>query len=276
MSEITETILYIILVFSLQLIFYVIFLRPKILSWGASDDEAKKPLPGDDLAPYISATRAITINAPISRVWGWVIQLGADRGGFFSYALLEKALGYEMCEPGSVPKFQDMEVGRIVPASLDDSKSLIKFNFPVVAVNSGESFVLENWGTFVLKEIAPTQTRLMVRTHGQETPNLLKKVDEFVSEALHYIMERRMLLGFKAQSEDGKPLSPMVDNLWLLGVVLSAAGVFLMIFISAGFLGGLLAVVFGMVWLWVLLIWDPRPVYSLGFLMVLVVTAVWL
>lgn len=274
MPEITETILSIILVLSLQLMVYILCLRPKILTWGASKNEVEMPLPGDDLAPYISATRAITIDAPISRVWQWVIQLGADRGGFFSYALLERALGYEMREPERVSEFQDLEVGRIIPASLDASKSLIKFNFPVVAVEPGEYFVLGNWGAFVLQATGPTQTRLIVRTHGQEAPNLLKKVDDFVGEALHYIMERRMLLGFKSQIETGKPLSAVADNLWLLGLFLSAVGIALIIFTGEGILGGLLAVVFGFAWLWALLIWEPRPVFSLSLL--LAVTAVWL
>ena len=73
-----------------------------------------------------------------------------------------------------------MGVGRIVPASLDEAKSLIKFSFPVIAVEPGESFVLENWGTFMLKEIGPDRTRLIIRTHRQEIPNLLRKADGFV------------------------------------------------------------------------------------------------
>lgn len=273
---IIELLLNITLILGLQIIVYAVFLQPKILAWGASDDEAAMPLVGDDLAPSISATRAVSIDAPVSEVWKWVTQLGADRGGFFSYYFIEKALGYEMREPDLVTEFPDMEVGRIIPASLDESKSLIKYNFPVVAVDPGKSFVLKDWGAFVLKEISPTQTRLIVRTHGQEVPTLLGKVDDFISAPMHYIMERRMMMGFKAQAETGAPLSSTADNAWLLGLFLSGIGIALMVFTGSGIQGILLSGVFGIAWLWTLLIPDPRPVFSTILFLVIAATTVWL
>jgi hypothetical protein len=146
MSDVTLSILSLVLIPCLQLIVYILFLRPRILRWGASRDEVKMALVGDDLAYRISATRAITIHAAIAKVWQWVIQLGADRGGFFSYAFIEKAMGYKMRGPSPKPEFQDMAVGRMIPASLDESKSVIKYNFPVIAVETGKSFLLEKWG----------------------------------------------------------------------------------------------------------------------------------
>jgi len=273
---IMETILSIALVISLPLLVYVVYLRPRILAWGASDDEAKMPLIGDELAPSISATRAISIDAPISEVWKWVTQLGADRGGFFSYAFLEKALGYEMREPELVTEFQGMEVGRVIPASLDESKSVIKYSFPVVAVEPGRSFVLKAWGAFVLDEISPTQTRLIVRTHGQECPSLWSKVVDLVGEPLHYLMERRMLMGFKTQAETGVPLSSTPDNVWLLGVFLSGVGIALLVFIGGGAQAAVLSVIYGIIWLWVLLIVNPRSVFSLILFLIIAITIVWL
>lgn len=267
---IAELIVNVVLILSLQIIVYIVFLRPRISTWGASVDEVKMPLIGDDLAPSISATRAISIDAPISEVWKWVIQLGADRGGFFSYAFIEKALGYEMRASPSVPEFQDMEVGRVIPASLDEAKSLIKYSFPVVAVEPGRSFVLKEWGAFVLREIGPTQTRLIVRTHGRTYPNLLSEVADFVGPPLHYIMERRMLIGFKAQAEAGEPPSSTADNVWLLGLLLSGIGIALTIFMG----GGVLSVIYGILWLWTLLILDPQPVFSLALFLIIAVTAV--
>ncbi len=267
-----ETILNIALVLSLPLLVYIVFLRSRILAWGTSDDEVNLPLMGDELAPSISATRAISINAPISEVWKWVTQLGADRGGFFSYALLEKALGYEMREPEHVTEFQGMDVGRVVPASLDESKSVIKFDFPVVAVEPGKAFVLKEWGAFVLNEISPTQTRLIVRTHGQECPNLLSKVDRFVGEPLHYLMERRMLMGFKAQAETGMPLSSTADNVWLLGIFLSGIGIALLAFMGGGVQTVALSIIYGIIWLWTLLIFNPRSPFSLILFLVIAAT----
>ncbi len=264
-----ETVLVLIFVFFVQIIVYVVFLRSRILSWGASEEETKMSLIGDHLAPSISATRAITINAPKAEVWKWIIQLGADRGGFFSYAFIEKVLGYEKRDADLVAEFQDMEVGRIIPGSIDESKSVIKYNFPVVAVEHGKFFVLENWGTFFLKEISSNQTRLIVRTHAQEHPNLIGKIGDFIGVPLHHIMERRMLMGFKAQAEDDTvQRSSISDNLWLLGVLLSAIGIVLMAAIGDGLQGILIPVLLGVVWLWILLIFDPKPKYSMTLLLI--------
>jgi len=273
MSKTMEFILNTALVIGFQIAMYVFFMRAKIMAWGASKDEAAMPLIGDNLAPHVSSTRAILINAPISEVWKWVIQLGADRGGFFSYSFLEKALGYEKREGEPIPEFQDMEVGRIVSGSIDESKSLIKYNFEVVSVEPGESFVLENWGAFVLKEINSKQTRLIVRTHEGHLPDLKSKIEYFIFMPLHYIMERRMLMGIKSEVE-GTQLSAASDNLWLLGMLLSGIGIALMILLGQGVQNLLLSVIYGIVWLWVLLISKPQPKYSMTLLVIEVVTII--
>ncbi|MBN1536632.1 MAG: hypothetical protein JW908_07870 [Anaerolineales bacterium] len=268
-------ILNLVLIIVLLPIVHIIFLRPNILTWGATKQEADMPLPGDELAPFISATRAITIDAPINEVWQWLIQLGADRGGFFSYAFIEKILGYEFQETESISQPQDMQMGRIIPASIDESKSAIKLNFPVVAVEPGKYYVLGGWGPFVLKELNPTKTRLIVRTHGQETHNIPGKISDFLGEMGHYIMERRMMMGFKAAAEK-RPIPAWVDNLWLLGLVLSACGIAGMVLMGAGIPGILLSTFYAIIWLWVFLIPAPRPQYSNLLMLVVAISIVWI
>lgn len=277
MSTVIEIFLIFTFIISLQVIVYAIFLRTLISTWGASADEAKMSLVGDSLAPYISSTRAISINAPISEVWKWLTQLGADRGGFFSYSFIEKTLGYEACNEDSVPEFQEMKVGRIVPSSLDETKSLIKYNFPVIAVEPGQSFVLKDWGAFVLKEINAKQTRLIVRTHGQKLSDIKSRIADFIGMPLHHIMERRMLMGFKARAEagEGVRLSSNLDNLWLLGLVLSAIGIAIMVFIDRRSLSIFLSAVYSLIWLWSLLIFDPHPKYGVTLLLVVAMTIIW-
>lgn len=50
---------------------YVALVRPWHLSWGATDEEVRQDLPGDDVVPNTSdlSTRAITIDAPAEDVW---------------------------------------------------------------------------------------------------------------------------------------------------------------------------------------------------------------
>ena len=70
---------------------YALVIRPWFINWGATDEEIQGTWPGDDLVPgsVVGSTRAITIYASPSEIWPWLVQIGQDRGGFYSYELLE-------------------------------------------------------------------------------------------------------------------------------------------------------------------------------------------
>ncbi|MGO9510461.1 MAG: hypothetical protein ACLPXZ_25165, partial [Mycobacterium sp.] len=56
-------------------------------TWGASAGERDAVLPGDELvaASAVRTTRGVTIDASPESVWQWLVQIGEDRGGFYSY-----------------------------------------------------------------------------------------------------------------------------------------------------------------------------------------------
>jgi hypothetical protein len=63
-------------------------IRRRLLTWGATGQEADTDLPGDELLPDADgvSTRAIEIGAPPSAVWPWIAQMGpAPRGGAYTY-----------------------------------------------------------------------------------------------------------------------------------------------------------------------------------------------
>jgi hypothetical protein len=96
---------------------YALLLRRRLLRWGATDEECKAPLPGDDLIPEpdLMATRAITVHASADRVWPWIAQLGQGRGGFYTYDLLENLVGCDIHSADRiVPEWQDIEAGNEV------------------------------------------------------------------------------------------------------------------------------------------------------------------
>ena len=70
---------------------YALAVRPRILRWGATDEEIRRPYPGDDLIAGAtrSATFAVTIDAPPEAVWPWLVQMGTDRGGWYSWDRLD-------------------------------------------------------------------------------------------------------------------------------------------------------------------------------------------
>jgi hypothetical protein len=59
--------------------------------WGSSEEERALRLPGDELVaePQWTYNHEISIDAPRSAVWPWLVQLGQGRGGFYTYEGLE-------------------------------------------------------------------------------------------------------------------------------------------------------------------------------------------
>src|SRR4051812_25158738 len=89
--------------------------RPRILTWGATTNEALATLPGDELLedPDGVSTRAITVGAPAGAVWPWLAQMGpAPRGGAYTYDWIENLLGLDMHSADRfLPEFQHPQVG---------------------------------------------------------------------------------------------------------------------------------------------------------------------
>jgi hypothetical protein len=82
--------------------------------WGVDPNVSARPLPGDDLvaAPDAIDTRVIDIDAPVERVWPWLVQMGYGRGGWYSYDVLD------MDEPSALrveERWQQLAVGDVVP-----------------------------------------------------------------------------------------------------------------------------------------------------------------
>lgn len=185
---------------------YVLLIRPWHLKWGATEEELKMPLPGDELVkhPKLNATHAITINAPVAEVWPWLVQVGQKRGGFYSYTWLENLVGCEMSNADQiVPEWQDLKVGDEV--WLHPKAPPLK----VLAIEPGRAIVLENSWTFVLHPIDHHTTRLIIRGRGDFNPDLKNALLNFilwrgVFEPAHFIMERKMMLGIKERAEAGR------------------------------------------------------------------------
>ena len=70
---------------------YALMVRRTLVRWGATDDEVNSEYPGRDVVPDGSraATMAVTIDAPPSEVWPWLMQMGYDRAGWYSWDRLD-------------------------------------------------------------------------------------------------------------------------------------------------------------------------------------------
>ena len=88
--------------------------RPRLMRWGATDDEVDGPYPGADIVPggHRGPTMAVTIDAPPDQVWPWLIQMGGDRGGWYSWDRLDN--GGRPSAREVHPEWQDLAVGDYV------------------------------------------------------------------------------------------------------------------------------------------------------------------
>lgn len=203
---------------------YERLVKPWQESWGARVDEAALELPGDEeiVEPAVQVTRAVTIDAPPEDVWPWLVQIGADRAGFYSYAWLENLIGLQVRNADRIePSWQHLEVGDRVYADRRRTGG-----WTVVELVPGSALVLRladvgtgrpvsrsdraGWEfawTFALRPSPGDRTRLLVRERvGFRTgpARLLMAPLSPVS----FVMTRRMLLGIKARAEGVRRASP--------------------------------------------------------------------
>ncbi len=198
---------------------YTFFVRPWHLRWGATPEEADSWLPGDDLTPNpkLCATHAVTIHAPASEVWAWLVQIGQGRGGFYSYTWIENLLGLDIRNAQRVrPDLQRLHAADAIPLSPDGSAAL-----PVDIVQPGRTLVLHGeslrpkgvavlhagtysnltW-SFHLRPINDQTTRLIERLRADWPDDWRRTLlIRAYLEPGTFIMQRRMLLGIKERAE---------------------------------------------------------------------------
>jgi len=93
---------------------YRYVVEPWWRSWGADPSETDRPLAGDELVPEPTEaeTRGLTIDAPPSRVWPWLVQMGFGRAGWYSYDRVDLA---GRSSDRIVPEWQPISVGDTMP-----------------------------------------------------------------------------------------------------------------------------------------------------------------
>ena len=201
---------------------YLFVLHPWLMSWGATPQEQAMVLPGDALAPdaRFRVTRAITVHAPPERIWPWLMQIGQDRGGFYSYEWLENLFSARMPRVNEVrAEWGTRQIGEAVPmarpdyfgGALGDAINLrVKLIDPPHAV----------WhdGLFVLLPIDASTTRVVWREYGPTTgPQGIggwfgAVFGRMVYDDMHFVMVRQMLRGIQANAE-GHPYPPLALTL---------------------------------------------------------------
>ena len=89
---------------------YVRLIRPWHSTWGATDDEVHRRMPGDEIIPNAAmTTRAILIGCQPEQVWSWLVQIGYGRAGWYSYDWIDN--DGRASAKRILPEFQNLRVG---------------------------------------------------------------------------------------------------------------------------------------------------------------------
>ncbi len=178
--------------------------RSWCLSWGATESEAARDLPGDGLLTDagIVSTRAVHVGAPPSTIWPWLVQMGPGRGGAYTYDWIENLMGLGMHSADRIlPEYQKLAVG--------DAQRLGERG-PVLRVAKLEperSLVFRsddgNWVWAFSLAPDNTGTRLISRNRiaTGDASRLARVLNTYAMEPGSLIMERKMLLGIKNRAE---------------------------------------------------------------------------
>lgn len=195
-----------VVIFGVILFFVIIvvLLTPWMDRWGATDEENSAKFLGDDLVlhPSIITNRAITINAPPDKIYPWILQLGAEHGGFYSYTFLESLFNCPIVNADKIhSEWQNLKVGdqvKMCPGSFGPPPYQVALVEPLYSIVLGhnENNTWSDVWQFVIEPKPDGTSRLIVRTRT----NLSGGIWDMLHPAI-FIMERGMLYGIKERAE---------------------------------------------------------------------------
>jgi hypothetical protein len=171
---------------------YLLIVRPWHMNWGATDEDVRKSLPGDEFVPHptLESTRAVTIRSPAEEVWRWLVQLGQNQGGFYSYDRLENLAGADIHNVDRIVReMQHLKVGDFVLMApvewgvptggftvvrIEPERAVVwRQGWPedVDNMNPSEAQGRGTWA-FVLEEVDEGTTRLLLRERSGLKPRM--------------------------------------------------------------------------------------------------------
>jgi hypothetical protein len=193
---------------------YALLIRPWHLHRGSTKDEVQRSLPGDELVPNPKFVwnQAVTIHAPAAEVWPWLVQIGNQRAGWYSWDGLHRLLGVagSVDDPrGSanriIPELQDLEVGDVIRMMPEDMGMP---GYTVVAIEPDQALVThiddENGASWVwvLDPVDAGTTRLIARFRQNWAPDLMNGLMFWIADELgSLVMQPKTLSGIKQRAE---------------------------------------------------------------------------
>lgn len=182
-------------------------------NWGTTKEECRSKLPGDELLgrPAVQSTEGVWIEAPTETVWPWLLQLGQDRGGLYSFESLENLIGLHYRNADRIhPEWQRLmpgDVVRLAPKGWLGRRDGVAMH--VVKVIDNEAIVLRGtapdfpWDAVWSFHLTPRwndRCRLLIRTRAR-----LRYPGEVLGTELAgpitALVTRGLLLGIKRRAQ---------------------------------------------------------------------------
>lgn len=186
------------------LVIAAILLTPWMDTWGATEAEITATLPGDELVPNPASfvNRAVTIHAKPEDIYPWIVQIGAEKGGWYSHAWLENLINCPIVNADQIhEEWQTLQVGdqvKMCPGEFAPpaySVAQLQTNQAVVLGHQENGQWVDLW-QFVLMPQADSSTRLILRTRTMMVGGFWDIIHPGV-----FIMEHGLLHGVKERAE---------------------------------------------------------------------------
>ena len=157
---------------------------------------------------------------PAATIWPWMAQIGQERGGLYSYELLENIARCQMHNADHIEPAWELQVGervRLGPpgypvyavVGIERNRWLLLAGAdfktcqpaPIPAPGATE-YINDSW-VFYLDERGDGTTRLITRARLDYAPHTFgqKLTWEWSTDPIGFVMTRRMLLGIKERAE---------------------------------------------------------------------------
>ena len=187
-------------------------------TWGATVQEQRQALAGDELLPDATAwtTHAITIAAPSAAVWPWLIQMGWGRAGWYTYRWVDRLL-FPANGPSAnqlLPEHQQLAVGDQVPDGppeadcwftverLEPQRLLVLRSTRHLPASWRQRELGMDWiWSWHLDEPTAGSTRLIQRNRMRLEPPWFERAFLATIVPADFIMARSHLQGLKARAE---------------------------------------------------------------------------
>lgn len=187
-------------------------------TYGSTARERDLVLPGDRIVgrPQVVTDHAVTVDAPPSAVWPWLLQMGWGRGGWYTARWVDRLL-FPANGPSAddiIPDLQGLSIGDFIPdgppetecgmivEQLEPERALVLHSNSHLPLSWRERAELDWSWAFVLHPLDDgRRTRFHFRSRWTTAPWWFTLGGWLVVVPADFVMSRAMLRGVKERAE---------------------------------------------------------------------------